>query len=427
MLGDTEKDLARYIVDGGSPLHGTVEAAASKNAILPIMAATLLTDDECVLTNVPQITDVIVMGNLLRRLGADVEGLGGKTLRICCRDARETGLAADLVGRMRASVVLIAPLLARLGRVETAHPGGCVIGRRDIGTHLEALEALGATVREVNGCYITEARELHGASIFLDEASVTATENTVMAAALATGRTTIKHAACEPHVADLCNFLVKMGARIDGIGSNVIHVDGVDRLHGAEHNIISDHIDVGTFAVAAAVTGGEVSIRNVIPDTMEMTNLLLARMGVEVDWPEETTMRVRPGRLVGAKKIDTDPWPGFPTDLASVMIVLATQAHGTTLVHDWMYEGRMFFTNQLIGMGAGIVLCDPHRCVVTGPTPLQGRTAHSPDLRAGAALTLAALAAEGRSEIYDVEFVERGYENFVDRLSALGARIEKAV
>lgn len=417
--------MARYIIDGGVPLRGTVEAAASKNAVLPIMAATLLTDDECVLTNVPQITDVIVMGNLLRRLGAEVEGLGGKTLRICCRNVRETELAPDLVGRMRASVVLIAPLLARLGRVQTEHPGGCVIGRRDIDTHLEAMQALGARVRELRGAYVVEADGLRGASIFLDEASVTATENTVMGATRARGSTVVKHAACEPHVVDLCTFLLKMGARIEGIGSNIIRIEGVDALHGAEHTISSDHIDVGTFAVAAAVTGGEIAIHNVLPGTMEMTNLMLQRMGVSIE-ADGSTMLVRPGQLVGTRKIDTDPWPGFPTDLASVMIVLATQAAGTTLIHDWMYEGRMFFVDKLVGMGASIVLCDPHRCVVTGPTPLTGRTAYSPDLRAGAALTLAALAATGRSEIHDVELVERGYENFVDRLAALGARIEKA-
>jgi UDP-N-acetylglucosamine 1-carboxyvinyltransferase len=417
--------MARYIIDGGIPLHGTVEAAASKNAVLPIMAATLLTDDECVLHNVPQITDVIVMGNLLRRLGAEVEGLGGKTLRICCRNVCETELASELVGRMRASVVLIAPLLTRLKRVKTAHPGGCVIGRRDIDTHLEAMAALGARVRALRAGYTIEADKLRGAAIFLDEASVTATENTLMAAVRAQGTTILKHAACEPHVVDLCTFLGKMGARIEGIGSNVIRVEGVDALRGAEHDIISDHIDVGTFAIAAAMTGGEITIRNVIPSTMEMTNLMLARMGVAVK-NVEGAMHVRVNRLVGTRKITTDPWPGFPTDLASAIIVLATQASGTTLVHDWMYEGRMFFIDKLVAMGASIVLCDPHRCVVTGPTQLQGRTVYSPDLRAGAALTLAALAATGRSEIHDVELVERGYENLVDRLAALGARIEKA-
>ncbi len=416
--------MSRYIVDGGVPLKGTVQAAASKNAVLPIMAATLLTDEPCVLTNVPQITDVIVMGNLLRRLGAEVEGLGDKTLRICCRDVHDWELASEMVARMRASVVLMGPLLARQGRVRTAHPGGCVIGRRDIGTHLDALEALGGRVREVKDDYIVEGDRLHGASIFLDEASVTATENTVMAASLARGETTIKHAACEPHVADLCNFLVKMGAHVEGIGSNIIHVEGVDRLHGAEHEIVSDHLDVGTFAVAAAVTGGDITIRNVLPSTMEMTTLMLRRMGVQIE-ETENSMRVRAGDLVATRKIDTDPWPGFPTDLASVMIVLATQARGTTLIHDWMYDARMFFTDKLVGMGANIVLCDPHRCVVTGSTPLHGRTVYSPDLRAGAALTIAALAATGRSEIHDIEFVERGYESFVDRLAALGAIIEK--
>jgi UDP-N-acetylglucosamine 1-carboxyvinyltransferase len=245
-----------------------------------------------------------------------------------------------------------------------------------------------------------------------------------MAGTLARGTTILKHAACEPHVVDLCNFLVKMGAHIDGIGSNIIRIEGVDRLHGAEHDIISDHIDVGTFAVAAAVTGGEIMIRNVLPDTVDMATLILRRMGVEIEMAD-STMCVRAGNLVGTRKIDTDPWPGFPTDLASVMIVLATQASGVTLVHDWMYEGRMFFIDKLVSMGASIVLCDPHRCVVTGPTALQGRTVYSPDLRAGAALTLAGLAASGRSEIRDIEFVERGYENFVDRLAALGACIEK--
>lgn len=416
--------MSRYVVTGGSALRGTVEAAANKNAVLPIMAATLLTDDECVLTNVPQITDVIVMGNLLRELGARVDGLGSKTLRICCADVRETTLNPELVKRMRAAVTLLAPLLARRGHVRTSHPGGCLIGRRDIGTHLDALTALGARVEEIGNDFSITAPRLAGSTIFLDEASVTATENTVMAACLARGHTVIKHAACEPHVEDVCRFLQKMGARIKGIGSNVIRVEGVDELHGTEHRISTDHVDVGTFAVAAAVTGGDIAIRNFVPEQFEMVELVLRRMGVDLE-VDGDTLRVHPSELVAARKIATDVWPGFPTDLASVFIVLATQAAGTTLVHDWMYEGRMFFTDKLVQMGAQIVLCDPHRCVVTGSTRLRSRTVYSPDLRAGAALVLAALAADGTSEIHDIEWVERGYESFVDRLSALGARIEK--
>jgi UDP-N-acetylglucosamine 1-carboxyvinyltransferase len=279
-------------------------------------------------------------------------------------------------------------------------------------------------VGEVDDDYEITADQLVGANIFLDEASVTATENTVMAACLASGRTVIKHAACEPHVEDFCRFLVKMGAQITGIGSNIIQVDGVSELHGATHRISTDHVDVGTFAVAAAVTGGDVVIKNFVPEHFELIGLVLRRMGVRFE-VGEGLLHVLPSELVATRKIATDPWPGFPTDLASAMIVLATQATGTTLIHDWMYEGRMFFIDKLVSMGANIVLCDPHRCVVTGPTCLRRGTVYSPDLRAGAALVLAGLVACGTSEIHDVELVERGYENFVDRLSALGARIEK--
>jgi UDP-N-acetylglucosamine 1-carboxyvinyltransferase len=416
--------MSRYIVKGGVPLQGTVEAAANKNAVLPIMAATLLTDDECTLTNVPQITDVVVMGTLLRELGARVEGLGSKELRICCADVRETTLNPHLVRKLRASVTLLAPLVARCGQVRTHHPGGCVIGRRDIGTHLDALQAMGASVSELDDDYEITAAHLIGTNIFLEEASVTATENTVMAACLASGRTLIKHAACEPHVEDFCSFLVQMGARIAGIGSNILQVDGVPALHGTSFRISTDHIDVATFAVASALTGGDVTIKNFVPEDFELIALVLRRMGVNLEIGEGL-LHVLPSELVATRKIATDPWPGFPTDLASAMIVLATQATGTTLIHDWMYEGRMFFIDKLVSMGANIVLCDPHRCVVTGPTPLHKGSVYSPDLRAGAALVLAGLVASGTSEIHDVQLVERGYENFVDRLSALGARIEK--
>lgn len=416
--------MSRYIIEGGAPLRGMVDAAASKNAVLPIMAATLLTDDECVLTNVPQIRDVVVMGNLLTRLGARVEGLGTSELRISCRDVETWELSTDLVRRMRASVVLMAPLLARMGRVRSTMPGGCVLGRRGIDTHLSAMEALGATVKLTHDGYDVHVDRLHGKTIFLDEASVTATENTVMAACLAQGRTVIKHAASEPHVQDFCQFLVKMGASIQGIGSNVLTVDGVAQLSGARHAIVSDYLDVGTFAVAAAVTQGDVLIRNVVHDHIEIVTLCLQSMGVNFEAGPDT-LRIRPSVLRATRKIATGPFPAFPTDLASLMIVAATQADGMTLVHDWMYEGRMFFTDKLVNMGANIVLCDPHRCVVTGRTPLLGRTTYSPDIRAGAALVLAALAAQGTSEIHDVELVERGYEHFADRIAALGGNIQK--
>ena len=416
--------MSRYVVKGGVPLQGAVEASANKNAVLPIMAATLLTDDECVLTNVPQITDVVVMGKLLRELGARVDGLGSKELRICCASVRQSDLNPHLTRKLRASVTLLAPLLARQGHVRTHHPGGCVIGRRDIGTHLDALTAMGARVGELEDSYDITADRLMGSNIFLDEASVTATENTVMAACLASGRTVIKHAACEPHVEDFCAFLVQLGARISGIGSNIITVDGVSELHGTTFRVSTDHIDVGTFAVAAALTHGDVVIKNFVPADFELIGLVLRRMGVKMEIGEGT-LHILPSDLEATRKIATDPWPGFPTDLASAMIVLATQAAGTTLVHDWMYEGRMFFIDKLVSMGANIILCDPHRCVVTGPTPLRRGTVYSPDLRAGAALVLAGLVASGSSEIHDVELVERGYENFVDRLSALGALIEK--
>jgi UDP-N-acetylglucosamine 1-carboxyvinyltransferase len=417
--------MTRYRIEGGVPLRGTVTAATSKNAVLPIMAATLLTDEVCTLTDVPRISDVLIMGRALQHLGAEVEGLGSATLRICCRAAHATTPDADLVRRLRASVVLMAPLLARRGRVTIAQPGGDAIGRRDLDAHLDVFAALGARVAESPAGYSAQASALHGASIFLAEASVTATENAVMAATLAHGVTTLKHAACEPHVVDLCRFLTRMGARIDGIGSNVIRVEGVARLGGAAHAPISDHIDVGTFMVATALTGGDVTIHNALPETLEMVALTLRRMGVRIDPVGPRAIRVRAGHLLGARRITTDVWPGFPTDLASFLIVLATQATGTTLVHDWMYEGRLFFTGQLVEMGAGIVLCDPHRCVITGPTALRGRSVVSPDLRAGAAMTLAALAATGRSEIHDVDHIKRGYEHFVERLAALGARIEE--
>ncbi len=416
--------MSRFIIQGGNRLQGTVRAAANKNGVLPMMAATLLTDEPCTLLNVPVISDVAVMGQILQEVGADVEGIGTRELRIHCKNIHRSDVRSDLVARMRASILVLAPLVARTGRAQLGHPGGCVIGRRDVGTHMDAIHALGATVNRSDDVYRIEARELTAADIFLDEASVTATENTMMAACAAKGTTVIKHAACEPHVVDFGHFLMSMGVRIEGLGSNVITIHGGRPLRGAVYHVASDHIDVGTFAAAAAITRGSIKIEGVQPASMEMINLVLERMGVHIRFDGDC-MQVDATRLRATRKITTDVWPGFPTDMASPFITLATQAEGTTLFHDWMYEGRIFFIDRLVAMGANIIICDPHRCVVTGPTPLSGKQVHSPDLRAGMALLLAGLASRGTTELTGVELVERGYEDIVSRLSTLGASIEK--
>lgn len=416
--------MSRFLIEGGNRLRGTVRAAANKNGVLPMMAATLLTDEPCVLRNVPVISDVRVMGAILQDLGAEVEGLGTRELRICCKHVNRNHVRHDLAARLRASILVMSPLVARMGAAHIGKPGGCVIGRRDVGTHTQAIAALGATVVADPDYLSVQADQLHGASIFLDEASVTATENTMMAGCASTGSTQIKHAACEPHVVDFGRFLQAMGAHIDGLGSNVITIEGSRQLHGTEFCVDADHIDVGTFAAAAVITGGDVEIEGINPQALDMIGLVLERMGVDIS-VKDTCLRVRCGKLVAARKIATDVWPGFPTDMASVFIALATQAEGMTLIHDWMYEGRMFFVDRLVSMGADVVLCDPHRCAVSGPTPLHGRKVHSPDLRAGMALVLAGLAADGTTEIGGAELVERGYEDIVPRLTAIGARITK--
>jgi UDP-N-acetylglucosamine 1-carboxyvinyltransferase len=416
--------MAAYIIHGGNPLHGTVRAAANKNGVLPIMAATLLTDEPCILRNVPVISAVRVMAEILCELGADVQGIGTQELRICCSGVNRNEVRSELAIRERGSILVMSPLVARLGGAKVARPGGCVIGRRDVGTHLDAIEALGAVVEQEHDYYAIRAPKLCGTTIFLDEASVTATENTMMAACAADGTTIIKHAACEPHVVDFGNFLIAMGAQIEGLGSNVVTIHGGRSLHGASYAIGPDHIDVGTFAAAAAMTGGDLTIEGIDATSLDMIVLVLRRMGVDVSFTGDC-MTVSSGRLQAVRKIGTDVWPGFPTDMASVFVALATQADGTTLIHDWMYEGRMFFVDRLVSMGAGIILCDPHRCAVSGPTQLHGKRVHCPDLRAGMALVLAGLAADGTTEITGAELVERGYENIVARLASIGACLEK--
>ncbi|MCL4544910.1 MAG: UDP-N-acetylglucosamine 1-carboxyvinyltransferase [Chloroflexi bacterium] len=417
--------MSGFLVEGGLPLKGKVCAAANKNGVLPMLAATLLTDDVCVIHNVPRINAVRVMVDILKAVGAEITERDPSTLEICCRSVREHHLPPDLVAQERGTVLFMAPVLQRTGRVLTGRPGGCAIGRRDIATHLTALLKLGARVVDHRKSLAITSDGLTGTTVFLDEASVTATENTMMAATFSEGITVIKHAACEPHVVDFGRFLIAMGAEIQGLGSNVLTIQGGRPLHGAEYTVAADHIDIGTFAIAAAVTNGSVDIEGVAPENLEMICLTLERMGVSLTYTSPTCLHVERGSLVATRKIDSNVWPGFPTDLISPMITLATQCHGTTLVHDWMFESRMFFVDQLVNMGANIVLCDPHRCVVTGLTPLHGLRVTGPDLRAGMALLIAGLIANGTTEVRGAEQIERGYEDVILRLAALGAQLHR--
>ncbi len=417
--------MAKFIIEGGKPLSGDIYVAANKNSVLPMMAACLLTDDDCFLENVPAIADVRTMAAILRELGAVVEREGESRLRINCAGVNSYYPPEHMVERLRASIVLMGPLLARFGKAKMHHPGGDAIGTRSIGTHIHALQALGTTFESGDNFY--SARTSHGEPdtyVFLDEASVTATENAMLLAASRPHRTTIANAASEPHIANLALQLGSMGARIVGTGSNVLCIEGSAHLRGATCEVWPDHIEVGTFAALAAAGGGEVTIHNVVPEHLDMILLVLRKMGVDFQI-EGRRMLVRPAALKAVPKIQTGLWPAFPTDLASIFIVLATQASGMTLVHDWMYEGRMFFVDKLREMGASIVLADPHRAVITGPSRLRGREFVSPDIRAGIALVMASLIATGRSEIDRIELIDRGYERVDDRLRALGATIDR--
>jgi len=415
--------MAKYVIEGGIPLKGIIKAQGNKNSILKIMAACLLTNEECLIENVPAIGDVLVMGEILRKLGAEVAGLGTTTLRVRVRRIKTGDLPEALVAKLRAAIVLMGPLLARYGEVSFRHPGGCIIGRRAVGTHFDVVRALGARVWAKDDFYKIKLAEPRSADIFLDEASVTATENALMLAAKIPGETIIRDAACEPHVQELCCVLEKMGAKIEGEGSNLLKIKGKKKLGGFKHQIWPDHIDVGTWAIAAALTKGQITIKGVREQDLAMILLYLSRFGVKFRLKKDS-LEVFPSLLKAPLgKIQTRPWPGFPTDLMSPLIVLATQAKGATLCHDWMFESRMFFVDSLIAMGANITFCDPHRVQVFGPTPLRGKNLSSPDIRAGMALILAALCAQGKSEIDKIELVERGYEKIAERLRSLGARI----
>jgi UDP-N-acetylglucosamine 1-carboxyvinyltransferase len=420
-----------FVIDGGVPLGGTVRAAGNKNGVLPILAACVLTDEPVELVNVPRIRDVDTMLALLADLGADVDWIGPNEVRIHVADVRKSQLDVELCSRMRASFLLAGPLLVRSGAVLVPPPGGDVIGRRRLDPHVHALRALGAEI-DLNGGYDMRTDGLRGASIFLDEASVMATENVVMAAVLTPGTTVVGNAACEPHVQDLCRFLGSLGARIEGIESNVLRIEGVDRLHGGTWRIGPDHVEVASFIGLAAVTGGDVTIENVNPADLVSVLPTFARLGVHVELGEDC-VRVPAGQILEVEddlgghipKIEDGPWPAFPSDCTSVALTVATQARGTVLLFEKMFENRLFFTDKLVSMGARIILCDPHRAVVTGPSRLRGQRMESPDIRAGMAMLIASLCAEGESTIGAVYQIDKGYERIDERLRALGARIER--
>jgi UDP-N-acetylglucosamine 1-carboxyvinyltransferase len=416
--------MSTLVIEGGHRIEGRVNVEGNKNAALPLMAACLLTDEWCTLTNIPRIADVEVMARLLLDLGADVEGIGSTTLRIRCQQVTKDEPDNALVGRLRGSVLLLGPLLARRGRAHLAPPGGDFPARRTIRTHLEALSAMGAHVAPGGGHRFEAADGLKPASVYLDEASVTGTETALLAAAAAPGRSEIRHAACEPHVVELCEFLREMGVGISGEGSHTITVDGVAKRKGATKHLYGDYIEAGSWAVVGAITGGMVEVGGTRPIDMEPVASALKKLDVQCSHNGDV-FRAEAGKMVGAGRITTGLWPGFPSDLVSLVTVLATQADGATLVHDWMYELRLFALEQMSGMGADLFLCDPHRIIVTGPRKLRGKNLDSRDIRSGMALIAAALAAQGQSRVEPLETVERGYSQLVERLKSLGASVAR--
>ncbi len=423
--------MYKYLIEGSHPLKGKIRPSGNKNAALPCLAATLLSDEEVVLKNVPDIEDVEVMIGILKTLGSTVQRVGKYTYSLKTQNIKKCDIPLEMAKQIRASILFAGPLLSRCGKVTLPPPGGDVIGRRRLDTHFLAFKELGARI-EVDGVFSLKANKLVGADLFLDEASVTATENAMMAAVLAEGTTVIQNAASEPHVQDLCHMLNGMGARISGIGSNILRIEGAKRLRGTEFKISTDFIEVGSLIGLAAVTRSELEIEDAAPQFLRMTKIAFSRLGIH--WETEgDTIRVPAGQELKVipdiggmiPKIDDAPWPGFPPDLVSIALVAATQVEGTILVYEKMFESRMFFVDKLIGMGARIILCDPHRAVVSGPSRLKGAELVSPDVRAGMAMVIAALCAEGKSTIGNVYQIERGYENLSQRLKNLGAHIER--
>jgi len=416
--------MSTLLIEGGRRLSGRVSVEGNKNAALPLLAACLLTTEWCELTNVPRISDVEVMARLLLDVGAEVEGIGSSTLRIRCPEVVKDEPDGALVGRLRGSVLLLGPLLARRGLAFLAPPGGDFPARRTIATHLEALIAMGARVLDGPGHRLETADGLKPTSIYLYEASVTGTETALLAAAAAPGRSEIRNAAQEPHVVELCHFLRKMGVSVTGIGTTTIGIEGGVKIGGASHQLWGDYIEAGSWAVVAAITGGEIDVHGARPEDIEVVAAVLKRLHVECTMDRDV-FRVDRSRPRAAGRITTGLWPGFPSDLVSLVTVLATQAEGRTLVHDWLYELRLFALEQLSGMSADLFLCDPHRIIATGPRQLRGRPLDSRDLRSGMALIAAALAADGQSRLSPLETVERGYAQLVERLQGLGATVAK--
>ena len=425
--------MEKFVIEGSQPLKGTVVPSGNKNAAFPLISAALLTDEPVTLHNLPDIGDVRTMLSIIEDMGIEVTHHDRHSATLRAGTLNKTIPDPSLFGDVRGALLLIGSMLAREGRIDLPRPGGDQIGRRRIDTHLLALQQLGARL-DYDDQLVLSADRLHGADILLDEASVTATENALLAATTAEGTTILRNAASEPHVQDLCQMLNAMGALIEGIGSNTLTIHGVERLRGADFNLGADYLEVGSFIGLAAVTGSEVLIKDASPQYLRMTLLVYDRLGVcpeirgnDVFVPAGQTLTVIPDLGDAIPKIDDSPWPGFPADMMSVSIVVATQSNGTVLFHEKMFESRLYFVDKLIGMGARIVLCDPHRCIVQGPSPLQAEPQgiSSPDIRAGMALLIAALCARGTSTIRNIRQIDRGYERIEEKLQALGAKIER--
>jgi len=424
--------MEEFYIQGGVPLRGELIPSGNKNAALPLLASCLLTSEPVILHNVPNILDVQTMIRLLRSLNVKITEIGDNSLQLDASDIHPAELDPNLCRKIRASILLAGPLLSRVGELHLPPPGGDVIGRRRVDTHILAFSNLGVETEYVENQFHFNANGMTGAEILMDEASVTATENAIMACVLTKGESVIKNAASEPHIQDLCHFLNSLGAKIENIGSNTLHITGVNDLHGGEYTIGPDYLEVVSYVGAAVITQGSIRIKNAGVEHLDMIKLVMNRLGVrwevagsDLIVPENQLLEIEPDLGNAIPEISVMPWPAFPTDLMSIAIVIATQSKGSILFHDWMYPSRMYFTDKLVGMGAQIVLCDPHRCIVQGPTQLNGEQLESPDIRAGMALLIAALSAKGESIIRNVSQIDRGYQQVDKKLRALGAQIER--
>lgn len=424
--------MEKFIIHGAQPLRGTLTPSGNKNAVLPMMAACLLTPEPVILHNVPDILDVQTMIRLMQSLNVKIDVFNETTLKLDASDIHPADLDPALCRQIRASILLAGPLISRVGELHLPPPGGDVIGRRRVDTHILAFSALGVRTHFADNHFHFEGNNMSGGDILLDEASVTATENAIMACVLTKGKSTIRNAASEPHIQELCHFLNRLGARIENIGSNTLNIWGVESLHGGEFTIGPDYLEVVSYIGATVVTKGSIRIKNAGVQHLDMIRLVFNRLGVtwnvendDIIVPEKQLLEIQPDLGNAIPEVTVMPWPAFPTDLMSIAIVIATQSRGSILFHDWMYPSRMFFTDKLVSMGAHIVLCDPHRCIVQGPTLLNGEILESPDIRAGMALLLAALSANGKSVIRNVGQIDRGYQQVDQKLKALGADIER--